>query len=179
MLNITALKLLPLNGRTIVAAEVLSVVVPLALLQYALVAVSALSMLFIADPPFGVAETATLLAGALPAIVVFNAAFVTIQNAAPVLFPAWTKLGALTSGGMEAMGQMMIVVALVLLLLAIMLLVPGGVAAGIIFSGRSHLSAAVIVGLTGGTILLGAEVAVLVTILGRVLQRTEPSDVPG
>ncbi len=178
MLNITALKLLPLRGRTIVAAEVLSVVVPLALVQCFLVVLFGVSMLFTADRPFGPAETAALLAGALPAVLVFNAAFVTIQNAAPVLFPAWTKLGAITSGGMEAMGQMMIVVALVLMLLVVMLLVPGGVAVGITFAGRSHLSVSLIVGLVVGTGLLAGEVSALIAILGRALERTEPSDVP-
>ena len=179
MLNITALKLLPLRGRTIVAAEILSVVVPLALLQCVLVVLFGVSMLFTADPPFGPAETVALLGAVLPAVIVFNAAFVAIQNAAPVLFPAWTKLGALTSGGMEAMGQVMIVVALVLILLVLMLLVPGGVAAGIIFAGRSHLSAAVIAGLIAGSGLLAGEVSVLIAILGRALEGTEPSDVPG
>jgi hypothetical protein len=179
MLNITALKLLPLHGRTIVAAEVLSVVVPLALVQYLLVALFGVSMLFTGDRPFGPAETVALLVGALPAVLVFNAAFVTIQNAAPVLFPAWTKLGAITSGGMEAMGQMMIVVALVLMLLVLMLVVPGGIAVAIIVASRSHLPAAIIMGLIAGTALLAAEVFVLIAILGRALERTEPSDVPG
>jgi ABC-2 type transport system permease protein len=179
MLNITALKLLPLKGRTIVAAEVLSVVVPLAFLQCFLVVLFAVSMLFTTNRPFGLVETVALLAGALPAVIVFNAAFVTIQNAAPVLFPAWTKLGAITSGGIEAMGQMMIVVALVLLLLVLMLLLPGGVAAGIIFAGRRRLAAALVAGLIAGAALLAAEVSGLIAILGRALERTEPSDVPG
>jgi len=177
MLNITALKLLPLHGRTIVAAEVLSVVVPLAVVQYVLLVLAGGSMLFAPNRPFGPAETAGLLLAGIPVVFVFNTTFVGIQNAAPVLFPAWTKLGALTSGGMEAMGQMMIAVAIVVMLLAVMLFVPGGVAAGIIFAGRSHLSVSIIVALVIGATLLAGEVVALIVILGRALDRTEPSDV--
>ena len=178
MLNITALKLLPLRGRTIVGAEVLSVVVPLALIQSFFVILASVSALYSPQPPFGSIETVVLVVLALPAMLVVNAAFVTVQNAAPVLFPAWTKLGALTSAGMEAMGQMMIVVALVLILMLLMVLVPGSVAAGIIFAGRAHLVPSFAFGVGIGLIILGAEVAGLIAILGRALERTEPSDVP-
>ena len=177
MLNIVSLKLMPLRGHAIVAAEVLSVVVPLAMVQCALLGLGAVAMLFTHDRPVGPGETAVLLAGVIPAVLVFNAAFVSIQNAAPVLFPAWTKLGALTSGGMEALGQMMIVVALVMLLLGAMVLVPASITIGIAFAGRGHLVTALAIGLLMGTAVLGVEVFGLIAVLGRALERTEPSDV--
>lgn len=178
MLNITALKLLPLRGRTIVAAEVLSVVVPLALIQSFFVILAGVTALYSPHPPLGSIATVALLVLTLPAMLVVSASFVTIQNAAPVLFPAWTKLGALTSGGMEAMGQMMIVVALVLILMLLMLIVPVSVAGGIIVAGRAHLVTSSVAGLGIGLVILGGEVAGLVALLGRALERTEPSDVP-
>jgi hypothetical protein len=177
MLHIVALKLMPLRGQMIVAAEVLSVVVPLAIVQCALLGLGAVALLFSRNRPFGPGDTAVLLVGGIPAVLVFNAAFVSIQNAAPVLFPAWTKLGALTSGGMEAMGQTMIVVALVMLLMLGMVLVPATVAIGITFLGRGHFVFALAAGLLAGAALLGVEVFGLIAVLGRALERTEPSDV--
>jgi ABC-2 type transport system permease protein len=177
MLNLTALKLLPLRGRTIVAAEVLSVVLPIAIIEFALLALAAGLMLFEPNRPFTPLQTLGVLAGVLPAVLAFTAAIVGIQNAAPVLFPAWVKLGAITNGGIEAMGQMMIVVALFLVLLAAMLLVPAIATTGIILAGRAHMALAVVGALLFGAAVLAAEVSGLFVILGRTLERTEPSDV--
>lgn len=176
MVNIVALKLIPLSGRTIVAAEVLSVVVPLGLVQAAILIVTAVGSMIGGDSPLTPSETLVVLAGAIPFIIIFNAAFVAIQNTAPVLFPAWAKLGA-TGGGMEAIGQMVIVVSIVGGLLALMLLVPGAVAAGIVFAGRSHIATAIAGGLIAAGLLLTAEVVGVIALLGRALERTEPSDV--
>jgi ABC-2 type transport system permease protein len=177
MLNLTALKLLPLRGRTIVAAEVLSVVLPIAIIEFALLVLAAGLMLFEPNRPFTPLQTLGVLAGVLPAVLAFTAAIVGIQNAAPVLFPAWVKLGAITNGGIEAMGQMMIVVALFLVLLAAMLLVPAIATTGIILAGRAHMALAVVGALLFGAAVLAAEVSGLFVILGRTLERTEPSDV--
>jgi ABC-2 type transport system permease protein len=179
MINLTALKLLPLSGRTIVAAEVLSAVAPLAVIEGVMLVFAAVALQFSPRAFLDSAGMALVLLAVLPTLVVVNTAFIAIQNAAPVLFPAWTKLDALRSGGMEAMGQMVIVLALIVLLMAAMLLVPVTLGVGVIFLGHAHLGAAVSAALLLGSVALALEVAALILVLGRTFDRTEPAEIAG
>jgi hypothetical protein len=178
MANIVALKLMPVRGRTIFAAEVLSVAVPLAIAQTAVMIAGTVAVAFAPDSPVGAGSLALALIGGIPALFVFAAAFVTILNAAPTLFPAWSKLDALKTGGMEAIGQTAIVTMIIVGLLVVLLILPAVIAIGIAAVGRSHLILAMTAGLLVFAGLLGAEVAGLMNYLGGVLERTEPSDVP-
>jgi hypothetical protein len=176
MVNIVAIKLMPLRGHTVVAAEVLSIVVPLGLVQAVVITIAAFATLLTGHAPFTASDTLIALVGVLPSMLVFSAAFVTIQNAAPVLFPAWAKLGVVT-GGMEAIGQMVILLAIFGGLLLFMLILPATVATAIIFFGRSHPGPSIAAGLLLGGAILAFEVGSVMMFLGRALERTEPSDV--
>jgi ABC-2 type transport system permease protein len=177
MANIVALKALPMRGHTIVAAEVLSSAVPIVIVQYVLLCVAAAAAL---AAPWGFATpsfVAAVLAGALPTLLAFNVASVTVQNAAPVLFPAWTKLGPTAPTGIDALGQNIISVGLILLMLGLMLIPAGalGVTAGALLSG--YPAVAVGAGLLVGSAVLSAEAYMAMRYFGSVLERTEPAQV--
>ena len=59
------------------------------------------------------------------ALLVLNAASVTIQNAAALLFPAWVQIGQAKAGGVEVLGQTILTTLASVIALAIALLPPG------------------------------------------------------
>ena len=177
MINLTALKLVPLSGQTIVAAEILSPVVPLAIAEGGLCVIAGAALLLMRQPPFTAAQTIAFVIAGIPALAAVTAAAIGIVNAAPVLFPAWTKLDALKTGGMEAMGQMIIVLILVVLLFVAMMLAPAVLVGAIIFVARSSPTLATIASLLTGALALALEMAALILLLGRVFERTEPAEI--
>jgi hypothetical protein len=101
-----------------------------------------------------------------------------VQNAAVVLFPGWVATGGARARGVEAMGQNILMFAATLLSLAIGVLPPLAVAGALgwvfyLLIGWPGVlpAAAVFAG-----ILLG-EAMLALTWLGRVLERTEPSQI--
>lgn len=177
MLNIVSLKVLPLSGRTIVASEVLSVVVPVALVELALLGSAAIAAPL--DPSLGVtpAESLWILATGFPMVLGLEGALVTILNAAPVLFPGWARLGMGTDARMERIGGQMVSMSLVALLLAVMLALPAGLGAVIVFLGKAHIQLAVVGALLTGGAVLGAELYGALGLLGGAFERAEPSEI--
>ncbi|MDE3127213.1 MAG: hypothetical protein KGL38_04355, partial [Gemmatimonadota bacterium] len=177
--HLAALKTLPFRGATLVAAEVLSVSIPLALVQAAVLAAAG-ALAQASHVAWGGPELRTAIAlGALPALLAFNAASVTIQNGAPILFPGWSRLGAVVPGGVEMMGQMVVVVGFYGLLLAVLLALPAAGAVAAVAALHLGGATAVLVAMLVGSAALAFELQGVLQLLGRAFERLEPGAVSG
>ena len=111
------------------------------------------------------------------ALVILNAASVTIQNAAALLFPAWVKIGTAKAGGVEMLGQSLLT-SLASLLALVIALLPAAIAAVAAFAAVRFLFdgaiiAAAIVAIVVGLATLAVEVGMAMTMLGEVFERGE------
>ena len=176
MQNLFALKVLPLRGRTIVFAEVMSSAIPVAVTQYlALIVAGVAARLMLEPVPLDV--IISVLVTAPPALLAFAAAMVAVQNGAPVLFPGWVRLGAVVGGGMENLGQGVLSMGIILILVALMMVIPAGFAVvAIVFLKPIGLAFATLCAIVTGSAVLGAETYGVFSMLGRALERTEPSE---
>jgi hypothetical protein len=174
LLHLGLLRTYPLSGTTIVAAEIAGPTVILTVLQLALLLVGAGAL------PDARVDSMTRLLILLTAplvLLVLNATTVMLQNAAALMFPAWVKLGAGPSAGVELLGQnlLMMVGSLIALALA---LVPPIILAGLAYFGIAAVApeafGLAIGGATmAGLLTLGAEVVMSVRMLGRLFERGE------
>ncbi len=127
-------------------------------------------------PPLG-DRVAYLLAAlaAAPAVVLV---LLVVQNAAVLLFPAWTTIGPERATGFEAMGQrILIFVGTVFALLLAVL--PASLAGGVVGLGL-HAAGAGIAWTAAGWSVVGAAVLVgecylAVMVLGPVFEKMEPA----
>jgi hypothetical protein len=176
MQNLSALKVLPLRGRTIVFAEVMSSSIPVAVTQYVMLFVAAVAAELMPDPvPIGI--VLTVLAASLPALLAFASAMVAVMNGAPVLFPGWVRLGAVVGGGMENLGQGVLSMVIILILVALLMVLPAGlVLVAVFFLKPIGWAAAILAAIVAGSAALGAETYGVFAMLGRALERTEPSE---
>jgi putative ABC exporter len=176
MQNLLALKVLPLRGRTIVMAEVMSSAIPIAVAQYAALIIGGVAAVVMPDPiPLGIVASAFV--ASLPALLAFASAMVAVQNGAPVLFPGWVRLGAVVGGGMENLGQGVLSMGIILILVALMMVVPAGLVVLALFVVKPlGWAVAILAAITLGSAALGAEVYGVFNLLGRTLERTEPSE---
>ena len=176
MQNLFALKVLPLRGRTIVFAEVMSSAIPVAVTQYLALIVAGLAARLMPDPvPLGI--IVSVLVTALPALLAFAAAMVAVQNGAPVLFPGWVRLGAVVGGGMENLGQGVLSMGIILILVALMMVIPAGFAVVALAVVKPvGLAFATLCAIVAGSAVLAAETYGAFSMLGRALERTEPSE---
>ncbi len=177
--HLAELKTLPFRGSTIVVAEVLSVSIPLAAIQALALGAAALTAQaggIAWGPP---AMRVAIAVGVLPVLLAFNACSVTIQNGAPILFPGWSRLGTVVPGGVEMMGQLILMMGFYILLLALLLLLPVG--AGVVAIITLHLSGPVSVAgiMVAGSAALAFELQGAMQLLGRAFDRLEPSSVSG
>jgi ABC-2 type transport system permease protein len=177
--DLTKLDLLrsyPLRGSSIIQAEVAASALALTLMQLALLLVAYLA--FIKDDTlrFDLAERTLLLAVALIYLPLINYVGLLIHNAAAILFPAWVHLGVGRPGGVEALGQNMLMIIAFTILLAATLAVPTSLGGSVVvllqpFIGNWTLIPATVVLL--GT--LAIEALLIVRWLGRVFESTDPA----
>ena len=176
MQNLTALKVLPLRGRTIVFAEVMSSAIPIAMTQYVLLVVAAIVAELMPDP-VPIEIVVTILVASLPALLAFASAMIAVMNGAPVLFPGWVRLGAVVGGGMENLGQGVLSMGIILIFVALLMVLPAGiVVTGIVLLKPMGWAVATFAAIVAGSTTLGAETYGVFSILGRTLERTEPSE---
>jgi hypothetical protein len=101
---------------------------------------------------------------------------VTIQNGAALLFPAWVKLGTAKSGGVEVLGQSILTMVASLVVLGLAL-IPPAIAASAAYFGMKMLTDSVILpfalGVGIAVLVLAAEVAMAMMMLGEVFERGE------
>lgn len=176
LLKLDLLRSYPLRGGGIVAAEAAASTAVLTALQLGLMLVAYVSFVGNAEmEPNLEGRTVALVAGSvcLPGV---NYLGMLIQNGAALMFPAWVHLGSGRPGGVEALGQNMLVIVAYAAVLAGALALPAALAAGVITVLESALGwwAAA----PGAVVLVlgaGVEAMLLLRWLGRVFERTDPA----
>ena len=176
LLKLDLLRSYPLPGRAVVAAETAASTLMLTAVQLGLLLIAYLA--FLGDrlmEPDLEGRTVALIAAAicLPGV---NYLGMLIQNGAALLFPAWVHLGAGRPGGVEALGQNMLVIVAYAALLGVALAMPAALAAGVLtgLEGAMDWWAA---GPAAVVLLAGAAVEAMLLLrwLGRIFERTDPA----
>jgi ABC-2 type transport system permease protein len=176
MQNLFALKVLPLHGRTIVFAEVMSSAMPVAAVQLLALLIAGIAARLMPDP-VPLSLIVSILIAAPPALLAFASAMAAVMNGAPVLFPGWVRLGPVVGGGMENLGQGVMSMGIILILIALMMIVPAAlVFLAVLLLAPIGVGLAAFAAIVAGSITLAAETYVIFTVLGRALERTEPSE---
>lgn len=178
LLHLPMLKTLPIPGRDVVLAQVLSGSLLLALSQVLLAGVAYVALTIApGDSPLPPQLLVACAVAAPGFIVALNAANFTLHNGAALLYPGWVRLGEHGPGGIEATGQMMLTSVATLIGLALLLVVPAlGGAIGYFVAG-ADLGTGVLVGLAVATALLAGETWLMIAGLGRAFEKVEPSQV--
>jgi len=172
--HVPALKTLPISGAQLVGAEVVSSALPISLLQIALVIVAYGATLGDDSLPIPLGlRTGVLLMSPLMLLTI-NATTVTIQNAAALLFPGWVRVSPVVGGGVEAMGQGILVTG-VLLLTFLVALLPAAATFTIVWWLLSRLHNAWIIALLLAAGVLLGETWLAVRGLGRRFEKLEPT----
>ena len=171
------LKTLPLSGRDIILAEVVSSASPTAAMQFLLVAIGLLAMSFSQAGMLPLNVRLGALIGAPVFLVGLNIANFTVHNGMALLFPGWVRHGETGVAGVEVMGQMMLTSIITLLMLALLLIVPA-LAAAVMYVVLHWPPLAAIAGtaIVAGFVL-GAEGWLLMGALGGSLDRLEPEQI--
>jgi len=172
---LAVLKTWPIRGAALVRGEILAPAIVLTTIIFlALIIATVLS----AQAPF--AETANRWSWLLAALLVAPGIVLTqllTQNALAVTFPSWVSIGNRT-GGVDAIGQRMLVMIAVLLALVGAVLpaaIVAGIGAGIVYLLTGTMSVVLAGALGGGALLVEAFVGS--EIIGAVLERTDISAV--
>ena len=177
LVHLRLLRTYPLEGSSLVAAEVAGSTLVLTLIQMALLTFAHIMLLPLDLPELDVPTRWLIVVAAPFALLVLNAASVTIQNAAALLFPAWVHIGTAKAGGVEVLGQALLTTLASVIVLALALL-PAGIMAVATFAGMRFLvtdgllTAGVVAAIVGlGT--LAFEVGMSMVLLGEVFERGE------
>ena len=116
-----------------------------------------------------------LLAAAAVHLPAINFMGMLIQNSAALLYPAWVHLGPSRPGGVEALGQNMLMIVAFLVVLALTLIVPTSAAGGVFILLRRWLGWwAVMPASLLGLGLIAVEARLIVERLGRIFEAMDP-----
>jgi ABC-2 type transport system permease protein len=166
----------PLRGSSIIQAEVAASALALTLIQLGLLLVAYLAFVGSEALRFDLAERTLLLGAAVLYLPLINFVGLLIHNAAAVLFPAWVHLGVGRPGGVEALGQNMLMIIAFAILLATTLVIPASLGGGTVFLLHPMVrNWALLPGTVVLLATLGAEAWLIVKWLGRVFERTDPA----
>lgn len=174
MMQLALLKTLPIRGRTLVLAEIASSTIAVTAIQGVLLAAGYL--LLLGDPlvPLGAMARLGAIAIAMPLLLLVNAANLAIQNGLALLLPAWVRIGPAT-GGVEVLGQGILLALGSMLLLGLMLLPPALLVFALMQRALTLGGAPAMIGLASAALLLLlAELWGIVAWLGRAFDRAEP-----
>jgi len=176
--NLALLKTWPVRGAAIMRGEVLGPTVVMTAVTWLLLLAAALlggglrsagaaQSSFLAHR-FSFMAAAAILA---PALIL---AQTVVQNALAVLFPAWVRVGAGRSRGIEAMGQRLLMLAGILLTLLVSVL-PGALVAAAFTAVVYWTTGAVLIVVPAliVTLMMAGECWLAVEGLGRVLEKTD------
>lgn len=181
--DLSTIRTLPLSGRSIVTAEILGVVILHSMSILVFLLVPTLMALLTAESR----ATAAEFLGAPWAIVItvplvilcVNLLTFTVQNGLALLYPAWVQLGT-NRRGFEVMGQTILTFGMTLVAGAVAFVFPTLLAAATWYIGRVWMGAwSIPLAATVALVVILAELIPLWLVLGGVLERTEPGDVPG
>ena len=177
--RLAVLRAYPLRGRDLVAGEVASSVAALTVIQLALLACVLVASLGTSVVDVTVRDRVALAVAAALALPGVNLATLTVQNAAALLFPAWTRV-ATGPRGVEAMGQSLVSTALSLAAAAVLLAGPAALALGVFLVSHARLGEwAYAPAAVAGTVATAAEMVPVFRWLGAVFERTDPTSVGG
>jgi Putative ABC exporter len=172
------LKAYPVTGRQLVRAEILAPVLLLASVAGLGLVIAFGASLASQTPLPAVSARLGILVAGLALVFPVAGIMLLAQNAAALLFPAWTAIGPERSTGFEAMGQRILMfagTAFALLVAVLPAAIVGGLVAGVAhLSGVGGLWTGVVWGLVGA-LTLGLEAWVGVLLLGPVFDRLEPA----
>jgi ABC-2 type transport system permease protein len=176
LLKLDLLRSYPLRGTAVVTAEVAASTLVLTAVQLALLLVAYLALLGNDGAEPGLRIRSMLLGAALIYLPAINFMGLLIHNAAAILFPAWVHLGSGRPGGVEVLGQNMLMVVAYLAVLGLALSVPAAAGGGLYLAlGRSTSLWAIVPGSALLLTLLAGETMLLVRWLGGVFERTDPA----
>jgi hypothetical protein len=176
--RLPVLKTWPITGRELLIGELMAPAFVLSVGVWFLIAVAfALSPSWDAGPGDALGRALLAISAALLAPLLIAGQLI-VQNAAVVLFPGWIATGGARARGIEAMGQNMLMFAGTLLALVVGVLPATAVAGGLGFLLYTLIGWP---GVLPATILFAAvlivEAGVVLVWLGRVLERTDPSQI--
>jgi len=179
LLKLDLLRSYPLRGASLVAAETASSALILTGLQLGLLLIAWVA--FLADPldvPALGVRTA-LLALALALLPAVNGLGMLLHNGAALLLPGWTHIGGGRPGGIEALGQNMLVLIGFAAILAVVLIPPAAAGAGLFLLLEPPLGYPATVPAVAAALGVAAvEAMVMVRWLGGVFERLDPSTTP-
>ncbi len=176
LLKLDLLRSYPLRGWEVVLAEAAASTLMLTAIQMCLLGIGYLAFLGnrTMEPDLG--ERSLLLLGCAVLLPAVNLLGMLIQNGAALLYPAWVRLGAGRTGGVEALGQNLLMTIAFLALLSLTLILP------VIIGGGAFLLLHDSLGdwaLGPGAVLTLAvmlfEAGLFVEWLGRIFERTDPA----
>jgi hypothetical protein len=176
LLKLDLLRSYPLRGWSVVLAEAGASTLMLTVIQFALLGIGYLAFLGNQTMIPALEERTLLLLGSLALLPAINLLGMLIQNGAALLYPAWVRLGSGRSGGVEVLGQNLLMMIAFVVLLAGTLVLPVTVGGGAFLLLRAVLENwAIIPAAALGLGLIGFEAALIVEWLGRVFERTDPA----
>jgi ABC-2 type transport system permease protein len=176
LLKLDLLRSYPLRGWSVVIAEAAASTMMLTAIQLSLLVIAYLAFLGNQTMTPDLQERTLLLLAAVVYLPGVNLLGMLIQNAAALLYPAWIRLGTSRPGGVEALGQNLLMMVAFVTLLALTLALPIILAGGSfllfrpLLDGWAALPATV---LALGTVAF--EAALIVEWLGGVFERTDPA----
>jgi putative ABC exporter len=176
LLKLDLLRSYPLRGWSVVLAEAAASALVLTAIQFSLFGAAYLAFVGNQSMTPSLSERTLLLIAALVYLPAINLMGMLIQNGAALLYPAWVHLGSGRAGGVEALGQNMLMMIAFAGLLALTLAAPAALAAGGFLLVQRLIGwwaalPATIVALAA----VALEAALVVTWLGRVFEKTDPA----
>ncbi len=175
LLSLASIKTYPLSGTMIVLAEMASPTLVLSLFQFVMLVMAYATLPGDYRTTFDLATTIGVGVITPFAVLAVNAASVGIQNGIALVFPGWVRLGA-DSGGIEAIGQTLVVTIGSMLVLLLSLILPVGAGLAIGATLRPSMGGlGIALGGAVGVIALGIETGFLVGGLGAMFDRLDPT----
>lgn len=173
LLHIDLLRTFPVPGRDLVAAEIAAATLTMCVPQIVLMTAGALVLT--AGGVLDAMMAVVVIGTAVLLLPMLNALAVLVQNVLALLYPSWARLGGHDAGGMEVIGQNMIVMVGTLLILALCALPPLLVGA-LVGAPLTMLigGGAILIGIAAAMLAAVAEVALIIMWLGRLYERTDP-----
>jgi hypothetical protein len=176
LLKLDLLRSYPLRGWSVVIAETAASTLMLTAIQLSLLGIGYLAFLGNQSMVPDLEERTLLLGAAVVFLPAINLLGMLIQNGAALLYPAWVRLGSGRSGGVEALGQNLLMMVAFVALLSLTLVLPAALAGGTFLLLRPVLEAWA--ALPAIALALGAiafEAALIVEWLGGIFERTDPA----
>jgi hypothetical protein len=176
LLKLDLLRSYPLRGWSVVIAEAAASTLMLTGIQLALLGIAYLAFLGNHSMVPDLEERTMLLGAAIVFLPAINLLGMLIQNGAALLYPAWVRLGSGRPGGVEALGQNLLMMIAFVALLSLVLALPVAIAGGAFLLLRGVIENwAVVPAALLALGIIAFEAALIVEWLGGVFERTDPA----